>query len=111
MADTWITDITHFLDEDGEMIKKPLEVRRMGIYFASIIVMASYIEPEHPEVYQVSCRRRPNRKPCLGEIVGYVSPESDEIVWKCLKCGDRGVISNWQGTIWDMSNDIGEIAH
>jgi RNA polymerase subunit RPABC4/transcription elongation factor Spt4 len=22
----------------------------------------------------------------------------------CPKCNDRGIISNWRGTIWDMSD-------
>ena len=110
MAETWITDITHFLDEDGDMITEPQQARKLGEYLAAIIVMASYIEPEFPEKYQVSCRRRPNRKPCLEDVLAYVDPESEDIYWKCPKCGDRGLISNWQGTIWDMS-DADEIAH
>jgi hypothetical protein len=110
MADTWVTDITHFLDENGEMVQEPLEARSLGEYLAAIIAMASFIEPEYPEKYQVVCRRRPNRKPCLEEIIGYIDPETDDIFWKCPKCGDRGLISNWQGTIWDMSDD-GEVVH
>lgn len=45
MADTWITDIAHFLDENGEMIKEPPQARKLGEYLAAIIVMASYILP------------------------------------------------------------------
>lgn len=110
MADTWITDITHFLDEKGEMIKEPLEARRLAEYFAAIIVMASFFEPEYPPEYIVKCRRRPNRKPCLTEIAGWVDPETDDIIWICPVCQDNGIISNWRGTIWDMS-DSGEVVH
>jgi hypothetical protein len=110
MPDSWTTDITHFLDEHGELIKEPKEARRLAEYFASIIVMASYIEPEYPDKYQVYCRRKPKRKPCRGEIGAYVSPESDEILWMCPQCRDGGAITNWRGTIWDMS-DAEEIAH
>jgi len=42
MADTWITDLTHFLDENGEMIKEPPQARKLGEYLAAIVVMASY---------------------------------------------------------------------
>ncbi len=108
MADTWITDIAHFLDENGEMITEPQQAAKMGEYFAAIIVMAS--EVEYPPEHQVLCRRKPKRKPCLGKITGYISPETDEIVWECPKCGDWGAISHWQGTIWDMF-DAGAIAH
>lgn len=108
MPDTWFTDITHFLDESGELITEPLAAAKMAEYFAAIIVMASEIE--YPPEHQVYCRRKPKRKPCLEKISGYISPETDEIVWKCPKCEDWGAISNWQGTIWDMS-DAGETAH
>lgn len=110
MADTWITDITHFLDDDGEIISEPAQARKFGEYLAAIIVMSSYPEPEYPAEYRVNCRRRPNRKPCQEEIVGFVDHETDDIVWMCPKCNDRGLISNWQGTIWDMSN-AGDTVH
>jgi hypothetical protein len=38
MADTWVTDITHFLDEKGEMITEPPQARKLGEYLAAIIV-------------------------------------------------------------------------
>jgi hypothetical protein len=110
MAETWMIDITHFLDEDGEMISEPPQARKLAEYFAAIIMMTSYPDQEYPPEYRVCCRRRPNRKPCLEEIISYIDPETDEIFWKCPKCGDRGLISNWRETIWDMS-DAGEFSH
>jgi hypothetical protein len=71
MADTWITDISHFLDEEGEIVPGPPRVRKLAEYLTSIIVMAS------------------------------------DIVWMCPVCGDHGLISNWRGTIWDMSGAEG----
>ena len=110
MSDTWVTDITHFLDEEGNLISEPIQARKIAEYFAAIIVMASYPDPEYPSEYRVSCRRRPNRKPCLEEIVGFIDPETDDVVWMCPASGDRGLISIWQGTIWDMS-DAEEVVH
>ena len=104
MSDTWVIDITHFLDDSGEITSESFQARKLAEYFAAIIVMASYPDPEYPPQYRVSCRRRPNRKPCFEEIAGFVDPETDDIVWMCPKCGDHGLISNWRGTIWDMSN-------
>lgn len=106
MADTWMTDITHFLDEDGELILEPQEARRLAEYFAAIILMASYPDPEYPPEYLVKCRRRPNKKPCLEEIAGWIEPESDDIYWICPKCNDKGRISNWRGTMWDLSDAL-----
>lgn len=107
MAATWITDISHFLDEEGEIISGTPRARKLAEYLSAIVVMASFSEPEYPPEYRVMCRRRPNRKLCREEIVGFVDPETDDIVWMCPVCGDRGVISNWRGTIWDMSGAEG----
>jgi hypothetical protein len=102
--DTWITDITDFLDDEGKLVSEPTQARKFGEYLAAIIVMSSYPDPEYPAEYRVNCRRRPSRKPCQEEIVGFTDPETDDIVWMCPKCKDRGVIVNWRGTIWDMSD-------
>lgn len=107
MADTWITDISHFLDEEGEIIPGPPRARKLAEYLTAIIVMASFPEPEYPPEYLVRCRRRPNRKPCREEIVGFVDPETDDIVWMCPACGDRGLTCNWRGTMWNMSGAEG----
>ena len=110
MADTWLTDITHFLDENGEIITKPSQAKVMAEYFAAIIMMVSFPEPEYPPEYKVSCRRRPNKKTCQKEIVGWIEPESEDIYWICPKCQDRGRLRNWRGTMWDLS-DGQQISH
>jgi len=30
--------------------------------------------------------------------------QDDAIVWTCLRCKTEGRISNWQGTLWDLSD-------
>ena len=110
MSDTWITDITHFLDKDGHIVTEPAQAKQLGDYFAAIVMMASFPDPDYPPEYKVLCRRRPNRKPCKEEIAGWIEPDSDDIFWICPKCQDRGRISNWRGTIYDMS-DIGDVFH
>jgi len=110
LPDTWITDISHFLDENGELISEPSQARKLGEFLAAIIVMASYPDPEYPHEYRVSCRRRPNRKLCQTDIAGWLDPETDDVVWICPICQDKGLIRNWRGTIWDMS-DSGNVVH
>ena len=110
MADIWTIDLIHFLDEEGDIISEPAQARLLGEYFATIVLMASHLDPEYPPEYKVKCRRRPNRKPCNEEIAGWVDPENDDLFWICPKCQDRGRISNWRGTIWDMS-DSEQISH
>ncbi len=110
MADTWITDLSHFLDEDGNILSEPAQAKALAEYFAAIVLMASFPDPECPPEYLVKCRRRPNRKPCLEDIVGFLSPDGDVVVWMCPKCRDAGLISHWRGTMWDLS-ESGKVAH
>ena len=52
----------------------------------------------------VKCRRRPQRRPCPGEIVAFVDEQrASAIAWFCPVCKDNGLISGWKGTIWDWS--------
>jgi hypothetical protein len=104
MAYTWITDLTDFLDEAGDIISGPTKVKTFAEYFSAIVFMVSYPDTDYPAEYSVKCRRRPKRKPCLGEVFGFINPEADDIMWMCPKCHDRGIISNWRGTMWDLSD-------
>jgi hypothetical protein len=33
--------------------------------------------------------------------------QDDTIVWHCPRCRTEGRISNWQGTLWDLSDRPG----
>jgi len=104
LGETWITDITHFLDESGLLPPGlPAPARNLVKHFSAIISAASTSQPGVAAATGVKCRRRPNRRPCGGEIVAAIEPDSLEIVWQCPVCDDRGLIQNWQGTSWDLS--------
>ena len=48
MPDTWITDLTHFL-EDGRLHPNlPGPARRLATYFGSIVVAVTSAEPDDP---------------------------------------------------------------
>jgi len=104
MGDSWIVDLNHFLDEDGGISPATGSARRLAEHFVAIVSMASRPEIIPPLEYQVRCRRRPGRKPCTGVIEADLDPETEDIVWWCPICRDTGYISNWKGTIWDLSN-------
>ena len=110
MSYTWITNFTDYLEEAGDIISGPTKAKTLAEYFSAIVFMVSYPDIEYPPEYSVTCRKRPKRRPCLGEIFGFVDPEADDIIWMCPKCYDRGLISNWRGTMWDLS-DSGDTAH
>ncbi len=104
VGDTWITDLTHFLDEDGRIAPESGPARRLAEHLTSIVTMVSRPEIVVPNAYRVRCRRHPKRKPCSGEIEGDLDPETNVVLWWCPECGDNGYIRNWQGTSWDRQN-------
>lgn len=108
VSDTWITDLTHFLDEEGRIVPKKGPARRLTEFFASIVTMCSHPYLTPPPKYLVRCRRRPARKPCAGVIQADLDPPTEDIVWWCPVCGDNGYIRNWKGTIWDLT-ESGEL--
>jgi hypothetical protein len=110
MGNTWIADLTHFLDENGHIAPETGPARRMAEFFVAIVAMVSRPELVIPAEYQVRCRRRPGRKPCPGMVEVDLDPETEDVVWWCPVCGDNGYIQNWKGTGWDLS-DSGNALH
>jgi len=97
-------DITHFLDASGAIPDElPGPARNLANHFGAIIAAMTRLPWGIPDEAGVKCRRRPNRRPCNGEIVGFLHPNTLEIEWECPLCGDNGVISGWKGSLWDRS--------
>jgi hypothetical protein len=93
-----ITDIRHFMDENGEVPELPLEAKEL-LNFLTAIIEAATIEYESPVTLSaVNCRKLIVGKSCSGEIEVWVYTEDNQIDWECLECGDEGVISHWEGT-------------
>ena len=102
MPNTWIVDITHYLDARGAIVAAPTPARRLAEHFAAIVGAATSDPQRAATASGVRCRRRPGRRPCPGEIRASITLDDRmDVVWECPACGDEGVISNWQGTLWD----------
>ncbi len=102
MGNTWITDIRHFLDDDGSLVAgMPKQALKLANYFGRIIKAVTGRNGDTLST-GVNCRRRPGRKPCPGEVVAVVD-EHGAIFWSCPVCEDNGTISGWKGTMWDWS--------
>lgn len=99
MANTWIIDLRHYLTPAGAMADLSPRGRRLAEYFASIVVDATTHIDERPTV---RCRRRPGQRRCRGILMSFpTSDEQDSIYWQCPACHDNGLITGWQGTLWD----------
>ena len=59
----WITDMTHFLDAQGRILKMPAAAAQLADYFGAIVAQASGSASA-----RVRCRRRPGHRSCPGQI-------------------------------------------
>ena len=92
----YISNMTHFLDEDGNISKAgPVEARELASFLGLVIdAYTSYYTNDRQEI------------PCFNEICTGVittgrSILTDEILWGCPECGIDGRISEWRGTKWE----------
>ena len=100
MSKTYITDITHFLDDEGNIPSElPAPARKLASFQVLII---DAVTPEFPSTTSgVETGIRCRSAGCHGNIIGALDAVDDPIHWYCLDCGSIGTISNWQGTKWD----------
>ena len=101
MGDTWITDMTHYLDDTGRLGTMPGPALNIALFLGSIVAWVSTHASGDCGRTNVVCRRTPGRRRCVGEIVATLAPESARIMWRCPVCGDNGLIHGWEGTRWD----------
>ncbi len=104
----WVIDINHWLDETKSCHAVPqlrLKVKKL----TEIITYATSIASRMPVDSIPKCWRRPKRKPCKGELEIELDKISGHIHWYCEVCEDEGVISGWEGLIWDMSDKPGKM--
>lgn len=106
MADTWIVNLRHYLNQDGTIGIKSGSGRRLAGHFAAIVQETSGDIEAEGRFPRVRCRRRPGRKPCVGKIESYIDPEDDAIVWRCPVCGDNGAIASFLFATPVLAQDV-----
>lgn len=99
---TYITDLTHFLDENGHApIDAPKQLLEALDFFGGIVKAASSHTAGTELLSTVPCRREP-AKSCLTITNG----SDGTIRWECPDCGENGCISRWQGSSYDLSEAV-----
>ena len=99
MPGTYVTDLRHFLDDDGDLASGiPSEARQMASFLALIVDAVSMESPGPFHETGMRCRI----KQCIGGVLARVDRANQEIHWECSLCGHHGQISNWQNTKWDQ---------
>jgi len=98
-----IIDIQQSLDElffGPPVPRLKLNLRKLG----EIITCATAKEAGVPVALRPLCCKRRNRKPCKGELIVEFAPETSQIHWMCPECRDEGVVTGWEGEVWDMTD-------
>ena len=106
MGDTWVVDLRHYLDERTGDIPDSLPgpALSVALFFGSIVAWVTDHLPEAEWHTNVSCRRSPGRRRCLGEIFAELDGGTGQIVWRCPRCGDNGLIHGWEDTVWNRQD-------
>jgi hypothetical protein len=103
---TYVTDLTHFLTEEGAIAQTmPSPAKRLAEFLASIVVNATSPPSVKSTAPKIGCFRHPGKKRCAGEVETDISPSTEAVEWSCPMCGNNGTISNWRGTLWDRMGD------
>jgi len=104
MVATWITDMSHYLDGDGEFpVGIPATALRLALFQGSIVAWVTSHGGATQVRTNVPCHRRAGKPLCTEEVEARLQADDASIAWECPTCGDRGLISGWQGTRWDRS--------
>jgi len=92
------SNISHFLNEHGNIAKEMPKAGRMTAGFLALIVDAATKDYKPPiKGSGIKCLI----KKCNGTIELGFSSDNEIIEWWCTDCDEAGRISGWQGTKWD----------
>jgi hypothetical protein len=96
----YITQMPHFLDEQGNIPKQmPKEARELASFMALVVDTTSKNCPKTLTITDIRCFE----KGCQGLIKSEILGKNDDVHWVCNHCPNEGVISHWQKTKWDNS--------
>ena len=101
----WSTNMQHFLDEKGSTDQIPVEVKELADHFGAIVAAVTLdFTGRAITVSSITCRN-PKSPGCSGSIIAYLARDIDKIEWHCTDCEDSGVITGWDGTLWDCHEE------
>jgi len=98
---TIVSDLQHFLDEDGGVARMTPEATLFTLFLTQVIESASENYTLPLFFADTECVQAVGKKLCRGEVEVWIYAESNRIGWECVECAATGVISNWEGTQWD----------
>lgn len=97
---TWVTEVSHLPPVDAPGI--PAAAARRAAFVRRIVEAATSRRVKEPWRSAVRCIARPGRKLC-GARLHVARVEGGRVEWSCAACGERGLISGFEGTDLDLS--------
>jgi hypothetical protein len=100
---TWVTDMRHLAP--AQPSKGAAAGTRRAAFVRAIVEAATSRAIESSWCSAIRCVARVGRKVCRARI--HVSqPEAGRVEWSCTACGERGVITGFEGTALDLSSYV-----
>ncbi|SOC56105.1 hypothetical protein [Ornithinimicrobium cerasi] len=95
-----VTNLQHFLELP---LDAPGPARRLAKQLGDLVSAATAGDAGTAWESALPCRRRPGHRACPGRMVLHRHFDvSIPIGWQCSGCGDRGRISNWADSPFDL---------
>ena len=76
--------------------------RRLAEHLSNIVRAATAGDAGTAWESALPCRRRPANRRCPGRMIVLRTEPETPIRWQCSVCGDDGVISNWEDSLFDL---------
>jgi ribosomal protein L37AE/L43A len=92
----YIVDARHFLDEKGAIGPRGGPAKKLAEFWGSVISYATDFDDIGVPA--------PNCFKCKRCRVDATLTRDDAIRWSCSRCRTEELVSNWQGTLWDLSD-------
>ena len=102
---TFITDLRHYLTADGRIAPAKGPAKRFAEFLTLVVAYATAPPATQSGSPKVSCVGDPGRKRCGAVVEAAVADDTHAIHWYCPLCGNRGMISRWETTLWDRTDD------
>lgn len=94
-----VTDLQQLLDLPPET---PGPAWRLAEQLGNIVRAATSGDVGAEWESALPCRRRPGHRACPGRMIVARTEAGVPIRWQCSACEDSGVISNWEGSPFDL---------
>ena len=93
----YIVDLRHFLTDQGAIAPERGAARKMAEFYAASVARATAAPARAVLAPKCFKCKVISVKTSLGADLA--------VHWSCSVCGTAGRISNWQGTLWDLTGD------